>query len=125
MTEERYSKEHEYVRIEGDIAVVGITDYAQAQLGDIVFVELPPKGKRVKKGEETAVIESVKAASEVYAPISGEIIEVNPDLAEAPAAVNEDPLGEGWLMKLRMTNAEELGELMDRAAYESFVKGLG
>lgn len=125
MPGERYSKEHEYVRIEGDIAVVGISDYAQAQLGDIVFVELPPKGKRVKKGEEAAVIESVKAASEVYAPISGEIIEINPDLAEAPAAVNQDPLGEGWLLKMRMTNAEELGELMDRAAYESFVKGLG
>lgn len=125
MSGERYTKEHEYVRVDGDVGVIGITDYAQAQLGDIVFVELPAAGKYVAKGEELAVIESVKAASEVYAPISGEVVEVNAELAEVPAGVNEDALGKGWLLKLRMTKPEELGELMDRAAYDSFVEGLG
>jgi glycine cleavage system H protein len=124
MTGLRYSKDHEYVRVEGDIAVVGVSDYAQSQLGDIVFIDLPPIGKKVAKGKELAVIESVKAASEVYSPVSGEVVEVNPDLADAPALVNEDPLDKGWLVKLRLADESEVATLMDAAAYEGFIKTL-
>ncbi|MCC3245510.1 glycine cleavage system protein GcvH [Methylocystis sp. WRRC1] len=120
----RFTKDHEYVRLDGDVAVVGISDYAQAQLGDIVFVDLPAVGKKVAKGKELAVIESVKAASEVYAPVGGEVIEANAELGEAPALVNEDPLARGWLVKLRVENAAEIDTLMDEAAYADFVKTL-
>lgn len=120
----RFTKDHEYVRLDGDVAVVGISDYAQAQLGDIVFVDLPAVGKKVTKGKELAVIESVKAASEVYAPVGGEVIEANAELGEAPALVNEDPLARGWLVKLRVENAAEIDTLMDEAAYADFVKTL-
>lgn len=120
----RFTKDHEYVRLDGDVAVVGISDYAQAQLGDIVFVDLPAVGKKVAKGKELAVIESVKAASEVYAPVGGEVIEANAELGETPALVNEDPLARGWLVKLRVENAAEIDTLMDEAAYADFVKTL-
>lgn len=120
----RYTKDHEYVRIDGDVAVVGISDYAQGQLGDVVFVELPEIGKTVEKGKEAAVVESVKAASEVYAPISGEVVEVNSELEGAPGLVNEDAEGKGWFLKLKVTNPDELSELMDEAAYKAFLDTL-
>lgn len=120
----RFTKDHEYVRLDGDVATVGISDYAQAQLGDIVFVDLPSIGKKVTKGSELAVVESVKAASEVYAPVSGEVIEVNAELGEKPALVNDDPLAGGWLVKLRLENAGEVETLMDEGAYAGFVKTL-
>jgi glycine cleavage system H protein len=118
-----FTKDHEYLRLDGETAIVGITDYAQEQLGDIVFVDLPRVGKKVTKGGDLAVIESVKAASEVYAPIDGEVIEVNAALGEKPALVNEEPLAGGWLVKLRVA-APDAGTLMDEAAYASFVKSL-
>jgi glycine cleavage system H protein len=124
MSELRFTKDHEYLRLDGDVAVVGISDYAQAQLGDIVFVDLPRVGKKVTKGGELAVIESVKAASEVYAPAAGEIIEVNPELGEKPVLVNEDPLAQGWLVKLRLDAPADVATLMDEAAYADFVKTL-
>src|SRR6201987_5528197 len=98
----RYTKEHEWIRIDGDLAVVGITDYAQSQLGDVVYVELPQIGRRVEQGKEAAVVESVRAGSEVYAPVSGEVTEVNEALAADPAKVNTDPMGEGWFLKVRL-----------------------
>src|SRR5215217_4343426 len=104
----RYSKEHEWVTVEGDVATIGITDHAQEQLGDVVFVELPQPGKKLSKGDEAAVVESVKAASEVYAPVSGEVVEVNSDLESSPGTVNEDPAGRGWFMKIRLTDQSEL-----------------
>ncbi|MDO9441263.1 MAG: glycine cleavage system protein GcvH [Beijerinckiaceae bacterium] len=125
MSQTRYTKDHEYIRVDGDIATIGITDYAQAQLGDVVFVELPAPGLEVAKGGQAAVVESVKAASEVYAPVSGEVIEVNPELEAAPATVNEDPAGKGWFLKLRVADAGELDDLMDEAAYQDFLKTLG
>src|SRR5439155_20597616 len=100
----RFTRDHEWIRLEGDLAVVGITDYAQSQLGDVVYVELPEIGRRVEKGKEAAVVESVKAASEVYAPASGEVAEVNDGLAADPAKVNADPMGEGWFFKLRLAD---------------------
>jgi glycine cleavage system H protein len=121
----RYSKDHEWVRVDGDIAVIGITDYAQTQLGDIVYVELPEIGRKVDKGKEVAVVESVKAASEVYAPIGGEVVAVNADLADEPGRVNADPLGQGWFLSLRIADAGELAALLDEAAYLAFVAGLG
>jgi len=117
----RYTKDHEWVRVEGDLAVVGITDYAQSQLGDVVYVELPEIGRRVEQGEEAAVVESVKAASEVYAPVSGEVVEVNEALAADPARVNADPTGEGWFIKLRLDDPKQLDTLMDEEAYKRFV----
>ena len=121
----KYSKEHEWVRMEGDAAVVGISDYAQEQLGEIVFVELPDVGKKLEKGDEAAVIESVKAASEVYAPVSGEVSEVNGDLDAAPAKVNTDATGEGWLFKMTLADPDELDEMMDEDDYKAYVEGLG
>jgi glycine cleavage system H protein len=123
MTVLRYTKDHEWVRLDGDLAVIGITDYAQSQLGDVVYVELPELGHRVEQGKEAAVVESVKAASEVYAPVSGEVAEVNDALAADPAKVNADPLGEGWFMKLRLDDPKQLDGLMDEAAYQRFVEG--
>ncbi|SFK04997.1 glycine cleavage system protein GcvH [Methylocapsa palsarum] len=120
-----YSKDHEYIRVDGDTGIVGITDYAQSQLGDVVFVELPLIGKNVDKGAEAAVVESVKAASGVNAPVSGEVIEINRALEETPAVVNEDPAGKGWFMKLKLSNPSELDALMDEAAYGAYVQTLG
>lgn len=124
MSELRFSSDHEWIRVEGDIAVVGITDYAQEQLGDIVFVELPEVGDSLAKADQAAVVESVKAASELYAPIGGEVTEINEALADAPEAVNADPLGGGWFFKLRLADAGELDALMDEDAYKAFVEGL-
>ena len=121
MTELRFTRDHEWVRRDGDLAVIGITDYAQSQLGDVVYVELPEIGHRVEQGKEAAVVESVKAASEVYAPVSGEVAEINEALAAEPAKVNADPLGEGWFFKLRLTDPKQFDGLMDEAAYQRFV----
>ena len=124
MAELRYSEDHEWVRVEGDIAVIGISDYAQEQLGDVVFVELPDRGRSVAKGEEAAVVESVKAASEVYAPVSGEVVEVNEPLADDPGLVNREPTAGGWFIKVRMTDPGEVEALLDEAAYAGFVSTL-
>ena len=118
----RFTKDHEWIRLDGELAVVGVTDYAQSQLGDVVYVELPEIGRRVEKGKEVAVVESVKAASEVYAPASGEVAEVNEALAADPAQVNADPMGEGWFLKLRLTDLKELEGLLDEAAYQQFIE---
>jgi glycine cleavage system H protein len=120
----RYTKDHEYIRVEGDAGIVGISDYAQGQLGDVVFVELPSVGKNLSKGDEAAVVESVKAASEVYAPVSGEVLEVNSELEASPGTVNEDPAGRGWFMKIRLTNESELDGLMTEEQYQEFVKSI-
>ena len=125
MTSVRYTKDHEYVRLDGDVAVVGISEYAQSQLGDVVFVELPDVGKKVEKGKEAAVVESVKAASEVYAPLSGEVVEVNEELEGNPGLVNEDAEGKGWFLKLKLASADELDGLMDEDAYKAFLETLG
>lgn len=121
----RYSKDHEYIRVEGDIGIVGISDYAQAQLGDVVFVDLPAVGKAVKAGGEAAVVESVKAASEVYAPVSGEVVEVNTAVADNPGLVNEDSAGAGWFLKIRIADKGELDTLMSEAEYAEFLKSVG
>lgn len=115
-----YTQEHEWIAVEGDTATVGITDFAQGQLGDVVFVEVPEAGRQVSKGSEAAVVESVKAASDVYAPISGEVTEGNQALVDDPALVNSDPEGEGWFFKLRLSDEGELQGLMDAEAYKSF-----
>jgi glycine cleavage system H protein len=121
----RYTKDHEYIRIEGDTGTVGITDYAQEQLGDVVFVELPEIGQNVTKGGETAVVESVKAASEIFAPVSGEVVAVNGDLEGAPGIVNEDPSGKGWFLKIKLKNPAELDGLMTEQQYQDFLKSIG
>lgn len=120
----RYTKDHEYIRVEGDAGIVGISDYAQGQLGDVVFVELPSVGKTLSKGDEAAVVESVKAASEVYAPVSGEVVEVNSELESSPGTVNEDPAGRGWFMKMRIADPSELDGLMTEEQYQEFVKSI-
>ena len=122
MTAPRFTKDHEWVRLDGDLAVIGITDYAQSQLGDVVYVELPEIGRHIEQGKEAAVVESVKAASDVYAPVSGEVAEVNDTLAADPAKVNSDPMGEGWFLKLRLADPKQLDQLMDEAAYQRFVE---
>jgi glycine cleavage system H protein len=122
MTALRFTRDHEWVRRDGDLAIVGITDYAQSQLGDVVYVELPEIGHRVEQGKEAAVVESVKAASEVYAPVAGEVVEVNEALTADPAKVNADPLGEGWFLKLRLDDPKELDGLMDEDEYKRFVE---
>jgi glycine cleavage system H protein len=124
MAETRYTRDHEYIRVDGDTGTVGITDYAQQQLGDVVFVELPQVGKSVAKGGEAAVVESVKAASEVYAPVAGEVVEVNAELEGAPGTVNEDPKGRGWFMKMRIADPAQLGELMTEDQYNDYVASL-
>ena len=121
----RYSKEHEWIRVEGEVATVGITHYAQEQLGDVVFVEVPQAGRKVAKGEACAVVESVKAASDIYAPVSGEVVEANAALADSPGDVNAEPMGKGWFFKLRLTNRGELNSLLDEAGYAAYVKNLG
>lgn len=122
MALERFTQDHEYIRVDGDIATVGITVHAQEQLGDVVFVEVPEVGRSVKQKEATAVVESVKAASEIFAPVSGEVVETNAELTDNPALVNEDAEGKAWFFKLRIADKSELDGLMDRAAYEEFVK---
>src|SRR5437763_16921673 len=121
MSELRFSKEHEWVRCDGDIAVIGITDYAQEQLGDVVYVELPEIGRQVEQGKEAAVVESAKAASEVYAPVSGEVVAVNDAIVGDPAQVNADAMGDGWFIKIRLAEPKQLDALMDEKAYEAFV----
>lgn len=118
----RYTRDHEWIRLDGDTATVGISDYAQEQLGDIVFVELPEVGKKLAKGAEAAVVESVKAASEIFAPVAGEVIEINDALADAPGAVNDDPEGAGWFLKLKLENRADVDALMDSAAYKAFLE---
>jgi len=120
----RYTKEHEWLRVEGDVATIGITDYAQEKLGDIVFIDLPAPGNALVKGGEAAVIESVKAASEIYAPVGGEVVEVNRALEADPAIVNADPLGKGGFLKLRLADSSECDALMEEAAYQDYVKEL-
>lgn len=120
----RYTKDHEYIRVEGDTGTVGITDYAQSQLGDVVYVELPEIGKKVAKGAEAAVVESVKAASEVYAPVSGEVTAINAELEGAPGTVNEDPVARGWFFKLKLQDPSELDGLMSEAQYQDYVSSI-
>jgi glycine cleavage system H protein len=117
----RFTKDHEWIRLDGETAVIGITDYAQQQLGDIVYVELPAPGTRVEAGKEAAVVESAKAASEVYAPVSGEVVAVNDVVAGDPAKVNADPMGEGWFLSIKLDDPQALDGLMDEAAYAAFV----
>ena len=124
MSEVRYTDQHEWVRVEGGEATVGITKFAAEQLGDVVFVELPDAGRKVGAGAEAAVVESVKAASEVYAPLSGEVTASNAAVVDEPAKVNADPEGDGWFFKLKLSDASEVGKLMTRAQYDEFVKGL-
>jgi glycine cleavage system H protein len=125
MASVKYTEEHEWVRLDGDVATIGITDYAQQQLGDVVFVEVPQVGRKVEKGESVAVVESVKAASDIFAPLSGEVVEANAALADSPGDVNAEPTGKGWFFKLRITDKAQLDGLMDEAAYDAFVKTLG
>jgi glycine cleavage system H protein len=122
MAIERFTKDHEWIRVDGGIGTVGITHHAQGQLGDVVFVDVPEAGRKAKQGEAVAVVESVKAASDVFSPVSGEVVEANADLAGQPALVNEDAEGKAWFFKLRITNPAELDKLMDRAAYEAFIE---
>lgn len=124
MSNIKISEEHEWVAVEGDLATVGITNYAQNALGDVVFVELPEVGASFAKGDEVAVVESVKAASEIYAPLSGEITEVNGGLEDAPDKINQSPMDDGWLFKVKLSNPGELNEMMDEDAYEAFIAGL-
>ena len=124
MSSMRYTNDHEWVRVEGDTAIGGISDYAQEQLGDVVFVELPDVGKSFAQNDDAAVVESVKAASEIYAPISGEILAVNDSLEDAPETLNSDPTGDGWMFKISIADAGEIDALMDEAAYKKFVEGL-
>jgi glycine cleavage system H protein len=119
-----FTKDHEYIVVEGDVGLVGITDFAQGQLGDVVFVELPELGAARKKGEQTAVVESVKAASEVYAPVAGEVVAVNDELSDNPALVNEDAQGKGWFFKIKVADASELSGLLDKAGYDALIASL-
>ena len=120
----KYTKEHEWIRVEEGVGVVGITDYAQEQLGDIVYVELPEVGAKVTQGAEAAVVESVKAASEINAPVAGEVTEVNQNLADNPGTVNTDAMGEGWFFKMRIADTDEVDRLMDGVAYQEYVESL-
>jgi len=120
-----YTKDHEYIRLEGEDGVVGISEHAQQQLGDVVFAEAPPVGAKLKKGDAAAVVESVKAASDVFAPASGEVIAVNSEVESTPGLINEDALGRGWLFRLKLADLSELEGLMDETAYAEFVKSLG
>ncbi len=120
-TDYRYTKEHEWVYLEGDRAKVGITEHAQSELGDIVFVELPEVGKRVNKGDNLATVESVKSVSDIYAPVSGEVVEVNKSLESAPETINKDPHGEGWIVVLKVADPKEADSLLDAAGYEKLI----
>jgi glycine cleavage system H protein len=117
----KFTKDHEWVRIDGDIATIGITQHAQEQLGDLVFVELPAKGAAFEKGAAAAVVESVKAASDVYAPISGEVTEVNQTVVDQPALINSDPMGQGWFLKMKIKDASQIEDLIDEEAYRSLI----
>ena len=125
MPDVRYTKDHEWVRLDSDLATVGISDYAQEQLGELVFVELPEIGRKVSRGGSLAVVESVKAASDVYAPVGGEVVESNGELANDPGLVNRSAEDEGWFCRLRIADRSELTELMDTAVYKAYVAGLG
>jgi glycine cleavage system H protein len=120
----KFTKEHEWISVDGDAGTVGITTYAQEQLGDIVFVELPEIGADLEAGGEAAVVESVKAASEIYTPAGGSVTEVNDDLTDEPAKINADAMGEGWIFKIKVSDASPLDDLMDKAAYDEYVAGL-
>ena len=124
MSTVKFTEEHEWIKVEGDTGTVGITAYAQEQLGDVVYVELPAVGKQVEKGKEMAVVESVKAASEVYAPVTGAVVAVNDKLTAEPATVNAEPMVGGWFVKIKLSKPDELNGLMDEAAYDKYVKGL-
>jgi glycine cleavage system H protein len=124
MSDTKFTKDHEYVRLDGDTATIGITDHAQSQLGDVVYVGLPEIGKGVTQGGEAAVVESVKAASDVFAPVSGEVVAVNSELEGAPSTVNEDPLGKGWFLKIKVKDKSELDALMSEAEYQEYLKTL-
>ncbi len=119
-----FTKEHEWIRLDGDVATIGISDHAQEALGDIVFAEVPEAGRTVAKGDEAAVVESVKAASDVYAPVGGQVIEGNAALNDDPSLINRDPEGDGWFFKLKLTDSSELDGLMDEVAYREWVKTL-
>jgi glycine cleavage system H protein len=121
----RYTKEHEWVNAQDGVATIGITDYAQSELGDVVFVELPEAGKKLEKGNSFGTVESVKAVSEIYAPVSGEVLEVNPDLHNKPETINSDPHGAAWMVKIKLANPAELGKLMDGAGYEAYIAAKG
>ena len=125
MADRKYTEDHEWVEVDGETGMIGISAYAQEQLGDVVFVELPDVGKMLDRGDEAAVVESVKAAAEVYAPVGGEVIEVNDALNGDPSLVNTDAFGDGWFAKLRLTDPSELDELMDEAVYKTFCESLG
>ena len=125
MADVKYTNEHEWIRVEGDVGTIGITIYAQEQLGDVVFVDVPQVGRNVTKGESIAVVESVKAASDIFAPVSGEIVEANGALTDSPGDVNAEPMGKGWFFKLKLADKSELDGLMDEVAYAAFVKTLG
>jgi len=120
-----YTEDHEWISVEDGVGTVGITDYAQSQLGDVVYVELPEVGKEFAQKDDAAVVESVKAASDVYAPVSGQVVEVNEALADAPGTVNESASGDGWFYKIKLSEPSELEDLMDEAAYQAFIEGLG
>ncbi|MGI9418141.1 MAG: glycine cleavage system protein GcvH [Geminicoccaceae bacterium] len=122
MSDVRYTKEHEWIRVEGDVAVIGITEHAQEQLGDVVFVDLPDVGQAVEKGGDAAVVESVKAASDIYAPVTGEVVEVNGALEDDPAKINADAEGDGWFVKIKIADTSELDDTMDADAYKAFVE---
>ena len=124
MADTKYTQEHEWIRVEGDVGTIGITQYAQEQLGDVVFVDVPQAGRKVAKGEACAVVESVKAASDIYAPVSGEVVEANAALADSPGDVNAEPTGKGWFFKLRVADAGEAEGLMDRAAYDAYLESI-
>ena len=124
MADTRFSQEHEWIRVEGDVGTIGITQYAQEQLGDVVFVDVPQAGRKVAKGEACAVVESVKAASDIYAPVSGEVVEANAALADSPGDVNAEPMGKGWFFRIKLADKGELSGLIDEAAYDEFVKSL-
>jgi len=125
MSNVKFTEDHEWIIVDGDIATVGITNFAQEQLGDVVFVDLPEAGTAVEKGGEVAVVESVKAASDIYAPVTGEVTEINADLEGEPTKVNQDAEGSGWFMKIKMSDASELDSFMDEAAYKAFAEAEG
>jgi glycine cleavage system H protein len=120
-TDRRYTKEHEWVRLEGNAGTIGITEYAQHELGDVVFVELPKLGARLKSGQTMGTVESVKAVSDIFSPVGGEVIEINETLAQSPEQINKDPHGAAWLVKIRLDNPQEAAALMDAAAYEAYI----
>ncbi len=124
MSNVKYSKDHEWIAMDGDVGTIGITEYAQEQLGDVVFVELPDVGREISKGDDFAVVESVKAASEIYAPVSGEIVEANEALNDNPALINESAMGDGWIVKVKLSDTGELDDLMDAGAYQEMLKEL-